>query len=225
MHRGSKTRGGTLPGRGCPTCREMLQSGGQQPESRGGDAPQSQGGKTPQSEVPRPLERGPQSNGASNPRKSLTTSGGALTETPRKWGRPGPQKEGRSARWSLGLRGRWPRSPGPRAHSPSARPQAAPTAVRKRSINVFFLLSGSHITWHSRISPCPARGSLDMAAAGTTRGPEPAGEGGDGRGRLGGLGRELAASATERGKAAPVKTPGEPRPRRPRPPGPRPSRV
>lgn len=60
VHRGSKTRGGTLPGRGRPPCREMLQSGGvQQPESRGGDAPQSQGGKTPQSEVPHPLERGP----------------------------------------------------------------------------------------------------------------------------------------------------------------------
>lgn len=108
----------------------------------------------------------------------------ALTPTSRKTGAPGTPGAASLPSGPSDGQGRSPISespwssqevagepPGTRTpHSPSARPQAAPTAARKRSICVFFLLSGSHITWHSRISSRPARGSLDMAAAGKAGG-------------------------------------------------------
>ena len=186
-------------------------------------------GRAPPCPVAPPTPRG----GKMKIRRPFQQLRWALTPTSRKKGLPGLQElcpsdgQGRSpiseSPWSSQeVAGEPPGTLTP--HSPSARPQAAPTAARKRSICVFFLLSGSHITWHSRISSRPARGSLDMAAAekagaarrtGSRPGTEPgaaaeAGSGtpGERRGRRG---------ATARGAAAPPELPESPAPQIPRP--------
>lgn len=209
-----------------------------------------QGGKTPLQKVPYPLERGsPLSVTPPSPRKGklkirglFQQPGGALTATPRRRGRPGPQErvplpggpsdpDGEPDFWRPrpGAGGGGSRGAPPAAcpHSPSARPQAAPTAARKRSICVSFLLSGSHITWHSRISSRLARSCLDMAAVGAAwtalgpvqglgpgRGPQARRRG---PGAAGQRRRPVAASATERSAGTICGIPDWPRPIRPRP--------
>lgn len=109
------------------------------------------------------------SSGTLDLKSASQPQGGAGTATPLEKGTPCPGGETLPPPgWSRDPRDPLPEGPGvagARApHSPSARPQAAPTAARKRSICVSLLLSGSHITWHSMISSRPGRACLDMAA-------------------------------------------------------------
>lgn len=220
---------------------------------------QTRGQTPPSQSAPRPGEGAPTipvappspGTGKLRIRGLFQRAAGALTATPRRRRRPGPQggespcqgaprtprpRPG-AGRGGCVERRWWPRSPRAACrHSPSARPLAAPTAARKRSICVFFLLSGSHITWHSRISSRPARGCLDMAAAGAACAALGPGTGlGAGPGRQAGRRGPGAAgqprgpgtgSATERSAGAVRGIPGRPRPH-PAPPlsGPAPPRV
>lgn len=204
----------------------MLQAGVRQPESKGGDAPDGQGANPPHRRRPTPWRE------TLSPLAPPTPRGGTLDIRRPLQTRRGPdrnvqEKEASRSPGGGRLRQAVPRPPrgvagalGPRAHSPSARPWAALTAARKRSICVFPLPSGSHMTWHPRISSCPARNSLDMAAAEAARGPGQARDSG-GRGRGGGPGASgwtnecSGAVAGERHLASPAPAPpsAPPRPR------------
>lgn len=189
-------RGAPSQGEGAPRagrCCSQEESSSLKAEQ--GTPRRDKGATPPVRGAPRPGE-GPQIQGLLQPPEEGHRARETIP-TPRRDPAGNAQEQGPPPGGPSG-RGPWPGRPGPRAHSPSARPQAALTAARKRSISVFFLLSGSHITWHSRISPRPDRGSWDMAAAGTTGGPGTGrGGGGDGRGRV------RAGRATERDRAAP----------------------